>query len=130
VIFLADHNLEGQAFLLWGQLATEGWLELLPLRLLTFENVSLSITSNDRVVWQFAQANQMLLLTGNRNRKGLDSLEQTIREENTPSSLPVITIARVDLLDSGAYRHQCIERLIEILLDLENYLGTGRLFIP
>jgi hypothetical protein len=30
--FLADHNLEGQAVLLWGTLATEGWLTLLPLR--------------------------------------------------------------------------------------------------
>jgi hypothetical protein len=34
----------------------------------------------------------MILLTGNRNLKDPDSLEQTIREENTPFSLPVITI--------------------------------------
>jgi len=115
VILLADHNLEGQALLLWGHLAAEGWLDLLPLRLVTFANVSLLASSNDRVVWQFAQDHQMLLLTGNRNRKGADSLEQTIREENAPTSLPVITIARVDLLDSSDYRQRCITRLIEIL---------------
>ncbi len=33
---LADYNLEGQAILLWGTLATEGWLNLLPLRLVMF----------------------------------------------------------------------------------------------
>ena len=47
---LADHNLEGQAILLWGTLATEGWLTLLPLRLLMFHEVSLPADSTDREV--------------------------------------------------------------------------------
>jgi hypothetical protein len=36
---LVDHNLKGQALLLWGTLAAEGWFTLLPLHLLTFEDV-------------------------------------------------------------------------------------------
>jgi hypothetical protein len=36
---LADHNLEGQAVLLWGTLAAEGWLALPPLRLVMFHEV-------------------------------------------------------------------------------------------
>lgn len=127
---LVDHNLKGQALVLWGTLAAEGWLDLFPLRLVTFEEVGLPINSNDRAVWRFAQAKGMILLTGNRSRKGPDSLEQTIREENTVSSLPVITVASVARLDERSYREQFASRLVEIVLDLNNYLGTGRLFIP
>lgn len=128
--FLIDHNIGGQALLLWGTLAAEGWLELLPMRFITFAEVSLPPDSNDRVVWRFAQSNQMLLLTANRSMKGKESLEQTIREENTPSSLPVITIGNVGRIDERGYREQCASQLVDIILDLENNLGVGRLFIP
>jgi hypothetical protein len=127
---LADHNLEGQAVLLWGTLATEGWLTLLPLRLVTFQGLGLPADSTDRDVWRYAQTHQMVLLTGNRRKKGVDSLEQVIREEKTPTSLPVITVARVNRLDERAYREQCSSRLVEIMLDIENYVGVGRIFIP
>ena len=30
MVILADHNLAGQALLLWGTLAAEGWLDALP----------------------------------------------------------------------------------------------------
>jgi hypothetical protein len=43
----------------------------------------------------FAQAQKMILLTANRNMEGDDSLEQTIRNENTLISLPVLTIANL-----------------------------------
>ena len=85
---LVDHNLKGQALLLWGTLAAEGWLALLPLRLVTFEDVGLPINSSDCAVWQFAQTNRMLLLTGNRSMRESHSLEQTIREENTATPYP------------------------------------------
>ena len=47
---LVDHNLKGQALLLWGTLAAEGWFTLLPLRLATFEEVGLPVNSSDRAV--------------------------------------------------------------------------------
>jgi hypothetical protein len=62
--------------------------------------------------------------------KGEDSLEQVMREENTAGSFPVITIGSLDRLDEPDYRERCIERLIEIVLDIENYMGAGRLFVP
>jgi len=102
MLFLADHNLKGQALLLWGALAAVGWLDLLPMR----------------------------LLTGNRNMIGPDSLEQAIREETSPTSLPVITIANVSRIDERTYRERCGSRLVEIVMDLDNYLGTGRVFVP
>ena len=127
---LVDHDIEGQVLTLWGALAAEGWLELCPLRLVTFVQIGLPVDSSDRIVWQFAQAHGLMLLTHNRNMKDEHSLEQTIREENTPASLPVLTIGRVERLRERAYRERCVVRLVEISLDIENYLGVGRLFIP
>lgn len=130
ITILVDHDIEGQAMALWGTLAAESWLELFPLKLATFEDVELPIDSSDRTVWRFAQAREMILLTNNRNMKGEDSLEQTLREENTITSLPVLTIGNTERLQEKTYRKQCAIRLVEIGLDLENYLGTRRIFIP
>ncbi len=131
MIFLVDHNLEGHALLLSGNIASLGWLDLLPIRFVTFEEVELSVTSSDRVVWRFSQANQMVLLTANRSMKGKHSLEQVMREENTPTALPVITIGDADrVLSDPNYRNRCIDRLIEIIFEIDDYKGTMRLFIP
>lgn len=130
MIVLVDYNLKGYVVLLQGTLASEGWLNLLSIRFMILEEVGLAVDSSDRLIWQFAQANQMLLLTANRNAKGKDSLEQTIREEGTPTSLPVITIGSIDRLIEREYREQCSARLAEIVLYIENYLGVSRLFIP
>ncbi len=127
---LVDHNIEGQTLRLWGTLVAEGWPDLLELRLITFAEAGLLITSSDRVVWRYAQTNTMILLTANRTMKGADSLEQTLREENTVASLPIITIGDADKLYTKAYRDSCASRLVEIIMDLGNYRGVGRIFIP
>ena len=127
---LVDHDIEGQVLILWGALAAEGWLEICPLEAVTFVQAGLPVDSNDRTVWRFAQAHNMILLTHNRNMNDADSLEQTLREENTPTSLPVITLGRAERLRDRAYRERCVVRLIEIGLEIEQYLGTGRIFIP
>ncbi|WP_445249728.1 ACP S-malonyltransferase [Microcoleus sp. OTE_8_concoct_300] len=129
--FLIDHNLGGHAEILLGNIASQGWLNLLPIRVVTFKQMNLSIDSNDRVVWRLAQANQMILLTANRSMRGEDSLEQVIREENTVDSLPVITIGDADrFLVARVYRNRCVDRILEILLDIETWMGVGRLFVP
>ncbi|AFY78032.1 hypothetical protein Ple7327_2763 [Pleurocapsa sp. PCC 7327] len=129
--FLIDHNLERYAVILLGKIASDGWLDLIPIRFITFREIELSTDSSDRVVWQTAQDNQMILLTANRNMKGEDSLERTLREDNTSNSLPIVTIASLDRFRSEpSYRSQCADRIIEILLDIENYTGVGRIFIP
>jgi predicted nuclease of predicted toxin-antitoxin system len=128
--FLIDYNLRGQATLLWGTIAAEGWLELMPIRFVGFEEVGLLENSSDRLVWQVAQSSQMIILTANRNMKGDDSLEQVIREENTLQSLPVVTIGNKERLDEQSYRERCASRLVEILFDIENYMGVGRVYIP
>ena len=127
---LLDHHMKKQGILLWATMGSEGWLKLLDIPMLTFTDVGLSTDGSDRDVWRFAQKQQLILLTGNRNKDGEDSLEQTIRNENTPTSLPVITVSVVDRLEEHIYREQCAERLAEIVLDIENNLGVGRIYIP
>lgn len=128
--FLIDHNIEGYARILQGSIASQGWLELISIDFITFKEIDLSIFSNDRVVWQVAQANRMILLTANRNMEGENSLEQVLREENTLNSLPVITIGNVERLGEPDYRNRCVDRILEIVLGIENVIGVGRLYIP
>jgi predicted nuclease of predicted toxin-antitoxin system len=129
--FLVDHNLRGHSVVLSGSLAASGWLDLISIRFVLFEEVGLAVTSNDRTVWQYAQVNQMILLTANRSMKGKDSLEQVMREENTPNSLPVLTIGNIDrLLIEPNYRERCVNRLVDIVVDIEDYQGARRIFIP
>lgn len=129
--FLIDHNLGGHAEILLGNIASQGWLELVSIRFITFKEMKLSIDSSDRIVWRIAQSNKMILLTANRSMKGEDSLEQVLREENTLDSFPVITIRDADrFLADRVYRNRCVDRILEILLDIEAWMGVGRLFVP
>jgi len=131
MIFLIDHNLKGHALVFFGAIASEGWLDVFPIRFVTFTEMDLSIDSDDRVVWRLAQKNQMILLTANRSMKGKDSLEQVMREENTSSSLPVITLGNAErLLNDSDYRGRCVESLVEIVLSIDSYRGARRIFIP
>ena len=130
IAILVDHDIEGQAALLLTTLESQGWVNLGLLQVATFEELSLSVESSDREIWRFAQERRMLLLTGNRNMAGEDSLEQTIRDENRPDSIPIVTIANVNRVAERNYREECATRLAVICLDLEDYLGVGRLFIP
>jgi hypothetical protein len=131
MIFLIDHNLKGHALVFFGAIATQGWLDIVPIQFVTFAAMNLSIDSDDRTVWRLAQENQMILLTANRSMKGKDSLEQVIREENTSEALPVITVSNADrLLNDSEYRDRCVESLVEIVLDIDTYRGARRIFIP
>lgn len=83
---LVDHDIEGHAALLLFGLRQGGWINLNVLEILTFSEVGLDFATADREMWRFAQENKMLLMTGNRNMDGEDSLEHTIRRENIETS--------------------------------------------
>jgi hypothetical protein len=73
----------------------------------------------------------MILLTAHRSIKGKNSLEQVMRQENTSTSLPFVTIGNIDrLLAEPDYRERCVNRLVDIVVDIEDYRGTRRIFIP
>ena len=131
MIFLIDHNLKGHALVFFGAIASQGWLDIIPIQFVTFDELDLPTDSDDRVVWRLAQKNQMVLLTANRSMKGKDSLEQVMREESTEESLPIITVSNADrLLIDPDYRGRCVESLVEIALSLDSYRGARRVFIP
>lgn len=58
ITILVDHDIEGHALLLWARISAEGWSDLLSLRLVLFDEVSLPPDSTDREVWRFAQKNR------------------------------------------------------------------------
>ena len=101
--FPIDRHLGGHAEILLGNIASQGWLNLLPIRFVTFKQMNLSI----ELCGELRAANQMILLAANRSMRGEDSLEQAIGEENTVDSLPVITIGDADrFLADRVYRNR------------------------
>ena len=131
---MADHDIEGQMQVLLHLLISHEWSELweeLAMSVESFATLGVSPNISDAALWQFCQAQQIILLTGNRNHEGPESLEAIIRTATTPESLPVLTISDSQrILHSSACAYQVVERLIEYLLDIENLRGTQRLYLP
>ena len=43
----------------------------------------------------------------------------------------IITIGDADrFLEDRVYRNRCVDRILEIVLDIEIWMGVGRLFVP
>ena len=131
---LADVNLIGQIDRLVTAIESGEWAELwagLGVTLLRFGDLGLSETATDRDLWRTCQARQVILITANRNYDDPDSLEAVIREENTPISLPVLTVGDGDrVLVDREYADRVAVKLLERLLDLDDLRGTGRLYLP
>ncbi len=127
---LIDYNLEGDMDLLIATLQQDGWTDLLLLEFVHLRETPLGPEAKDNDIWRYVQAQGMILLTNNRNKDDETSLQATIERENSPESLPILTIASPLRLKESGYRHTVAERLAEILMNLENHLGTGRLYLP
>ncbi len=131
---LADANIMGHVEYLARLMQTGSWAGFwqdLGLVLRHFADVGLSLSATDLEIWQRCQAEQLLLVTDNRNADSPDSLEAVIRLHNAPQSFPVFTIADVDKLrTSRDYAERAMIRLYEYLLDIDNLRGAGRLFLP
>jgi hypothetical protein len=131
---MADNDIAGQMNLLIHLLLSEAWCDLwlglnLPIR--TFKDLDLALDASDGVLWHACQAAQIVLITGNRNKEGPDSLEATIQKFNTPSTLPVLTLADPKRINhSGVYAGRVVETLLQYLMEMENLRGTGRLYLP
>jgi hypothetical protein len=112
-------------------LASEEWRGLwepLQLSVETFRTLGLPRNAPDADIWHLCQERELILITGNRNADGPDSLEVTIRVHNTPTCLPVITVGSTeDILHSRVYAERVVEKLLGYLREIDNYRGTGRL---
>ena len=68
--------------------------------------------------------------SSSRNCQDDTSLQATIERENHPAALPVITLSHPEHLWVPAYRLQVALKIAEIIIYLEHYRGTGRLYVP
>ena len=131
---LADNNVEGHVnrllLLLRGHEWDKVWTSL-GLRVESFDSLGLDRATPDDVLWHLCQQRELVLITANRLQRTADSLEATIQSHNSPQSLPVITLASADrILDERAYAERAVAKLLEYLLNIDNYRGTGRLYVP
>ena len=131
---LADGKVEGHFKVLMRVLEAPAWRELwtaLKIEIVTFEHLGLAKHVADRILWRTCQQHDVVLLTGNRNADGPESLEAAIRSENTIESLPVLTLADpTRIYTDRAYTELVAERLLEVLIDLDGLRGTGRIYVP
>jgi hypothetical protein len=131
---LADINVGAQVRALLSICTSDTWRDLwndLGLAVESFPNLGLPYNAPDGLIWTTCQREGLVLITGNRNDDGPDSLEATIRNENQADSLPVITIADTDrALQDRLYAEKVAERLLERLIAIDDFRGTGRIYVP
>jgi hypothetical protein len=131
---LADVNAGGHLNAIIAVCGGEYWRDFwasLQVTVRTFDEIGLDVRARDDVVWQVCQERGILLVTGNRNEGASDSLEATLLARNTVTSLPVLTLANPDrLITDHTYAEQAAMRLMDVLLYLDDYRGSGRLWLP
>jgi hypothetical protein len=130
---IADNDSGGQFGALLDVLSSDEWRELwqgLGLALATFESLGLARDAPDALVWDACQANGVLLVTGNRNDDGPESLEATLRARNQGRSLPVFTLVHPDRIRPGAGETVRVAvKLLEHLLEIDRS-ATRALVVP
>ncbi len=131
---LADVQVRGFVRALRREMQTVYWADFWEYAnpvFVTFDDIGLSADATDREIWLTCQDRQLILLTDNRNKESEDSLEATIREHNTPLSLPVFTIGDLPRFRlSKEYAQRVIEFVYRYLIDIDGVRGTGRLYLP
>ena len=131
---MADHNVEKHLQVLLNIWSSPGWGDVwrgLGCELESFGRLGIAPDTSDTDLWDLCQMHEIVLLTGNRNADGADSLEAAIALQGTDRSLPVVTIGDPDrLLRDRDYAERAAAQVLEYLLDLENLRGTGRLYVP
>ena len=131
---LSDRDVQGHVSRLMDICQMPPWVALwreLECRLCTFEDFDLPVDATDAMIWQACQDHDILLIIGNRNAEGPESLEMTIRQRNAANCLPVLTLADPDRIQrERPYAEAVVERLFDILIDPDALRGTGRLYLP
>lgn len=133
-IIMADHDVEGHLRVLIRIWSSPDWADLwaeVNCEFESFDRLGLESNTPDCVVWRICQERRIVLLTGNRNALGDDSLEETIRRESTADSLPVLTISRpTRLLKDAKYAERVAARIHDYLRVLDRLSGSGRMYLP
>jgi hypothetical protein len=131
---LADINVGKQRRAILAIWSSDAWRDLwngLGLTVVGFPSLGLSNDSPDTDIWRTCQREELVLITGNRNKRGTDSLEAVIQAENQPDCLPVVTIGYPRrVLYDRFYAEQVAERLLDYLMRIDDVRGAGRIYVP
>ncbi len=98
---MADHDVEGHLQALLKIWLSPTWIEVwidADCQVETFDRLGIADDASDAEVWQLCQERNIVLITGNRNAAGEESLEATLRRFGTARSLPVLTIGDTNRL--------------------------------
>jgi hypothetical protein len=131
---LSDHDIEGHVRVLLAVWTSADWLPLwesLGYAVESLKSLGLGDNVPDSLIWTLCQERGIILITGNRNAEGEDSLEGTMRRLCRPDSLPVITLANPNrvMVDRQYAEHVAVQ-ILDVLMDLDRLRGTRRLFVP
>ncbi len=114
---MADHNVEGHLQVLMTIWSSPEWDDLwtgLSCEIESFERLAIPTNVADTELWEACQQNEIVLVTGNRNADGENSLEVAINQFGTSRSLPVLTIADPDrLMRERDYAERVAAQLLE-----------------
>jgi hypothetical protein len=131
---VADHDVEGHLQILLQVWFSPGWVDIwaeTSCEIESFEHLGIDDNAPDSDVWKICQEQGVVLITGNRNAEGDDSLETTIRQFGTATSLPVLTIGNPNRLTRDRrYAEDVAAQLLDYLKDVDKMRGTGRLYLP
>ena len=133
---LADVNVQGHLPYLVGLTNKIGLLQLLVDTGITFETFpdrGLDPHLIDRELWNFCQANELVLFTDNRNHEDANSLNATIQDSWHLGHLPVLTLADKGKFENSAeYATRVAEDVANQLfaIFLEGTRDQPRIFVP
>jgi len=86
---MCDQDVQGLAGAVLAHCRRPAWEAIwkeLEIEIYTFSDLGLQQDATDAEIWSACQDNDVILLTGNRNAEGPDSLEITIRERTSPTA--------------------------------------------
>jgi hypothetical protein len=133
---LADVNVQGHLPYLVRLIKGIGVLDLLTDLHITFETFTdrgLNPRMKDRALWNYCQANELVLFTDNRSHEDGDSLNATLQDSWQEGHLPVLTLANKGRFEhSESYATRVANDVANLLFCIlhENVRNQPRIFVP
>ena len=133
---LADVNVQGHLPYLKRLIDGLGLLEILAdieITLETFPDHGLPRHMNDRDLWNYCQANELVLFTENRNHEDQNPLNATIQDSWRAGHLPVLTLANKEKFENSAiYATGVAQDGAELLYSIfhDGVRDRPRIFVP
>ena len=103
------------------------------LRLVTFSDLQLPHSLDDRTLWHHCQQEGWVLFTDNRNHDGPNSLEATLANFWRSGHLPVLTLAKKSrFVRDRVYAEQVAMDIADFLVGIQQreFCDRPRIYVP